>query len=62
MLMSSGFDLAMAEERKLAERNAFKTAEKLNKRMIQFMSDVGKNFYLRDSVKKQIRLKLLENL
>jgi hypothetical protein len=62
MLIPHEFDVAMAERRKIMERNAFKTAEKLNARMMQFLSDIHKNPSLKDSIKKEIRAKLLQHL
>jgi hypothetical protein len=62
MLIPHEFDVAMAERRKIMERNAFKTAEKLNARMMQFLSNIEQNPNLKDSVKKEIRSKLLQNL
>jgi hypothetical protein len=62
MLVPHEFDVAMAERRKIIERNAFKTAEKLNARMMQFLSNIEQNSSLKDSVKKEIRSKLLQHL
>jgi hypothetical protein len=62
MLIPHEFDVAMAERRKIIERNAFKTAEKLNARMMQFLSNIEQNSSLKDSVKKEIRSKLLQHL
>jgi hypothetical protein len=62
MLIPHEFDVAMAERRKIIERNALKTAEKLNSRMMQFLSNIEQNSSLKDSVKKEIRSKLLQHL
>lgn len=62
MLIPNEFDVAMAEQRRIMERTALKTAEKLNARMMQFLSDINKNRSLKDSFKKEIRTKLLQHL
>lgn len=62
MLIPREFDEANAERRKRINRNALSTAEKLNRRMLQFMADIGKNSSLTDGQKKKIRERLLEHL
>lgn len=62
MMIPHGFDEANAERKKRINRNALSTAEKLNRRMLQFMEDIGKNSSLTDAQKKKIRERLLEHL
>lgn len=62
MMVPHGFDEANAERKKRINRNALSTAEKLNRRMLQFMQDIGKNSSLTDAQKKKIRECLLKHL
>jgi hypothetical protein len=62
MMIPHGFDEANTDRKKRINRNTLSTAEKLNRRMIQFMEDVGKNSSLTEGQKKKIRERLLEHL
>lgn len=62
MLIPHEFDEANADRKKRINRNALTTAEKLNRRMLQFMEDIGKNSSLTGGQKKKIRERLLEHL
>jgi len=62
MLIPHGFDEANADRKKRVNRNALKTAEKLNRRMCQFLEDIGKSYDLTKGQKNKIRERLLEHL
>lgn len=62
MLISEEFDESNKERRKRVNRTALDTAEKLNRRMIQFLYDTNKSYTLNDKQKKKIRETLLKHL
>jgi hypothetical protein len=62
MMIPYGFDEANAERKKRINRTALATAEKLNRRMMQFIEDISKNSSLTEGQKKNIRERLLEHL
>ena len=62
MLIPREFDVAMSERRKIAERVAIDTCDKLNKRVLNFLSDIEKNPLLNSVKKKEIRARLLQNI
>ena len=62
MMIPYGFDEANAERKKRINKTALATAEKLNRRMMQFIEDISKNISLTEGQKKKIRERLLEHL
>jgi hypothetical protein len=62
MMIPYGFDEANAERKKRINRTALATAEKLNRRMMQFIEDITKNSSLTEGQKKKIRERMLEHL
>ena len=62
MMIPYGFDEANADRKKRVNRTALTTAEKLNRRMMQFLENISKNSSLTDGQKKKIRERLLEHL
>lgn len=62
MLISREFDEANADRKKRINNTALQTAEKLNRRMQQFINDTNKNFSLTKGQKNKIRERLLKDL
>ncbi len=62
MFIPHKFDEAMSERRARSKRIALQTAQKLNERMIHFLSDVSKNTLLSEAAKAEIKTTLLKNI
>ena len=62
MMILREFDEANADRKKRLNRTALNTAEKLNRRMCQFLEDIGKNSSLTKGQKNKIKQRLLEHL
>ena len=61
-MISREFDEANEDRKKRINRTALNTAEKLNRRMCQFLEDIGKNHSLTKGQKNKIRERLLKHL
>lgn len=62
MLISDEFDKYNKDRRERIHRNAQRTADKLNARLKNFLTDIEKNLSLTGSQKKEIRERVLQNL
>lgn len=62
MLISGSFDRAMALTKKQLEDKCNITADKLNRRIKNFLDDVNKNHTLNEEAKKRIRNRIIKNV
>ena len=61
-MISREFDEANADRKKRINKNALRTAEKINRRMMQFMDGILKNSSLTKGQKNKIRERLLQDI